>query len=135
MLAHFITYAIYKTQLPELVIFTVLFLLTRLKERFPAAQGSSGHCLFISASMITIKVIYDDIYSNKSWCIVGGQNLYTLKEVGQIERKICLYLEWTLHVKAAELEAYTSRQRSTVLTTQERETQRKWEGRVVVNET
>jgi len=107
-LAHFIAYAIHRTRLPEVVVFTALFLLARLKERFPAARGSSGHRLFISAFMIASKVICDDTYSNKSWCIVG-QNLYTLKEVNQMEREMCSYLEWILHVEAAELEAFTQR--------------------------
>lgn len=107
-LAHFIAYAIHRTRLPEVVVFTALFLLARLKERFPAARGSSGHRLFISAFMIASKVICDDTYSNKSWCIVG-QNLYTLKEVNQMEREMCSYLEWILHVEAAELEAFTLR--------------------------
>ncbi|KAG8843605.1 hypothetical protein FRB91_003248 [Serendipita sp. 411] len=107
-LAHFIAYAIHRTRLPEVVVFTSLFLLARLKERFPAARGSSGHRLFISAFMIASKVVCDDTYSNKSWCIVG-QNLYTLKEVNQMEREMCSYLEWILHVEAAELEAFTQR--------------------------
>lgn len=107
-LAHFIAYAIHRTRLPEVVVFTALFLLARLKERFPAARGSSGHRLFISAFMIASKVVCDDTYSNKSWCIVG-QNLYTLKEVNQMEREMCSYLEWILHVDAAELETFTQR--------------------------
>lgn len=107
-LAHFIAYAIHRTRLPEVVVFTSLFLLARLKERFPAARGSSGHRLFISAFMIASKVICDDTYSNKSWCIVG-QNLYTLKEVNQMEREMCSYLEWILHVEAAELDTFTKR--------------------------
>ena len=52
--------------------------------------------------MIASKVICDDTYSNKSWCI-AGQNLYTLKEVNQMEREMCSYLEWLLRVEALEL--------------------------------
>jgi hypothetical protein len=33
--------------------------------------------------------------------------LYMLKEVNQMEREMCSYLEWTLHVEAAELEAFS----------------------------
>jgi hypothetical protein len=33
--------------------------------------------------------------------------LYTLKEVNQMEREMCSYLEWILHVEAAELEAFS----------------------------
>lgn len=110
-LANFIAYAIHRTRLPEVVVFTALFLLSRLKDRFPAARGSSGHRLFISAFMIASKVVCDDTYSNKSWCIVG-QNLYTLKEVNQMEREMCSYLEWILHVEASELKAFEDKVRS-----------------------
>jgi len=109
-LANFIAYAIHRTRLPETVVFTALFLLSRLKERFPAARGSSGHRLFISAFMIASKVICDDTYSNKSWCIVG-QNLYSLKEVNQMEREMCSYLEWILYVDGPELERFEQKVR------------------------
>ena len=48
-LDHFIAYALHRTRLPESVTYASLFLLQRLKARFPAAKGSSGHRLFISA--------------------------------------------------------------------------------------
>jgi len=70
-LEHFIAYALHRTRLHISVTFAALYLLQRLKARFPAAKGSSGHHLFISAFMIASKIICDDTYSNKSWCIVG----------------------------------------------------------------
>ena len=70
-LANFIAYAVHRTRLHSSVTFAALYLLQRLKARFPTAQGSSGHRLFISAFMIASKVICDDTYSNKSWSIVG----------------------------------------------------------------
>ncbi|KAG8909740.1 hypothetical protein FRC01_006750, partial [Tulasnella sp. 417] len=70
--------------------------------RFPAARGSSGHRLFISAFMIASKVICDDTYSNKSWCVVG-QGMFSLREINQMEREMCSYLEWVLNVKPEEL--------------------------------
>jgi len=84
------------------VTFCALFLLSRLKGRFPAARGSSGHRLFISAFMIASKVICDDTYSNKSWCVVG-QGMFSLREINQMEREMCSYLEWILNVKPEEL--------------------------------
>jgi hypothetical protein len=45
-------------------MFAALILLQRLKARFPSARGSSGHRLFISAFMISSKVMCDDTYSN-----------------------------------------------------------------------
>jgi hypothetical protein len=96
-LPHFIAYAFHRTKLHESVTFAALVLLQRLKARFPTARGSSGHRLFISAFMIASKVICDDTYSNKSWCIVA-QNLFTLREINQMEREMCNYLDWELTV-------------------------------------
>jgi len=39
----------------------------------------------------------DDTYSNKSWCIVA-QGMFTLREVNQMEREMCTYLDWELTV-------------------------------------
>lgn len=94
-LAHFVAYALYRTRLPHFVTLTALLLLRRLKTRFPAARGSSGHRLFISAFMIASKVVCDDTYSNQSWCTVG-QKMFSLKEMNQMEREMCGYLEWNL---------------------------------------
>jgi hypothetical protein len=65
-LDHFIVYALHRTRLHSSVTFAALYLLQRLKARFPAAKGSSGHRLFISAFMLASKIICDDTY-----CIVG----------------------------------------------------------------
>jgi hypothetical protein len=72
-----------------------LLLLQRLKARYPSARGSSGHRLFISAFMIASKIVCDDTYSNQSWCIVA-QKMFELKEMNQMEREMCGYLEWNL---------------------------------------
>jgi hypothetical protein len=87
------------------VTFAALFLLQRLKKRFPAARGSSGHRLFLSAFMIASKVICEDTYSNKSWSIVG-QGMFQLREVNQMEREMCSYLDWELNVEPSELEEF-----------------------------
>jgi hypothetical protein len=79
------------------VTFLALYLLQRLKAHFPAAKGSSGHRLFISAFMLASKIICDDPYSNKSWCIVG-QGMFALREINQMKREMCSYLEWQLKV-------------------------------------
>jgi hypothetical protein len=49
--------------------FMALYPLQYLKACFPLAKGSLGHCLFISAFMPTSKLICDNIYSSKSWCV------------------------------------------------------------------
>jgi hypothetical protein len=47
---------------------------------FSGCQGSYGHCLFISAFMLASKIICDNTYSNKSWCIVG-QEMFAPQEI------------------------------------------------------
>ncbi|KAL7413460.1 hypothetical protein BDY24DRAFT_388619 [Mrakia frigida] len=101
-LANFIAYALHRTRLPALVTTSALLLLSRLKMRFPAARGSSGHRLFISAFMMASKVLCDDTYSNKSWCIVA-QQMFALKEVNQMEREMLGYLEWNVTVSGEEI--------------------------------
>jgi hypothetical protein len=66
-----IVYTLHRTRLHKSVTFATLYLLQHLKARSPAARGSSGHRLFISAFMLSSKVICDDTYSNKSWLIVN----------------------------------------------------------------
>ena len=104
-LALFIAYALHRTRLHHSVTFAALYLLLRLKSRFPAARGSSGHRLFISAFMLASKVICDDTYSNKSWSIVG-QGMFALREINQMEREMCSYLEWQLNVDPTELKDF-----------------------------
>ena len=65
-LDHFIAHALHRTRLHPSVTFAALYLLQRLKARFPAAKGSSGRRLFISAFMLASKIISDGTYSNKS---------------------------------------------------------------------
>lgn len=101
-LAEFIAYALHRTRLPDVITFQALFLLRRLKSRFPAARGSSGHRLFISALMLASKSSCDDTYSNKSWTIVS-QGLFTLREVNQMERELFGYLGFKVNVELEEL--------------------------------
>ena len=109
-LAMFIAYALHRTRLHASVTFAALYLLQRLKARFPAARGSSGHRLFISAFMLASKVICDDTYSNKSWSIVG-QGMFALREINQMEREMCSYLEWQLNVDPPQLRDFESKVR------------------------
>ena len=55
--------------------------------------------------MIASKVICDDTYSNKSWCVVG-QGMFSLREINQMEREMCSYLKWVLNVKPEELSEF-----------------------------
>jgi len=96
-LDHFIAYTLHQMQLHQSVTFAALYLLQCLKAQFPAAKGSSGHQLFISAFMLSSKIICNNTYSNKSWCIVG-QGMFALQEINQMEWEMCSYLEWQLNI-------------------------------------
>jgi hypothetical protein len=82
--------------------FAAIYPLSCLKARFLPAKGSSGHHLFISAFMPTSKLIHHDVYSSKSWCIVG-QGIFALWEINHMERERPSYLEWQLNVDATTL--------------------------------
>ena len=58
--------------------------------------------------MIASKVVCDDTYSNKSWAVVG-QGMFQLKEINQMEREMCGYLEWHLNIDYQELEQFTDK--------------------------
>lgn len=104
-LAEFVAYALHRTRLPDIITFQALFLLRRLKSRFPAARGSSGHRLFISALMLASKSSCDDTYSNKSWTIVC-QGLFSFREVNQMERELFGYLDFRVNVEMDELSLF-----------------------------
>jgi len=86
-------YALYRTRLPVSITHQALLLLSRLKQRYPSARGTSTspHRLFLSSLMLSSKISMDDTYSNKSWQIVG-QGLFELREVNQMERELFAFL-------------------------------------------
>ncbi|KXN85284.1 PHO85 cyclin-2 [Leucoagaricus sp. SymC.cos] len=57
--------------------------------------------------MIASKVICDDTYSNKSWAIVA-QGMFSLREVNQMEREMCGYLDWEINVDNEILTSFES---------------------------
>jgi hypothetical protein len=58
--------------------------------------------------MLASKIICDDTYSNKSWCIVG-QGVFALREINQMEQEICSnYLEWHLNIDPSTLHDFQS---------------------------
>ncbi|KAI0315301.1 hypothetical protein OF83DRAFT_1028823, partial [Amylostereum chailletii] len=106
----FIAYALHRTKLHSSVTFAALYLLQCLKARFPAANGSSGHRLFISVFMLAAKIICDNAYSNKSW-YSAAQSMFALHEINQMEREMCSYLEWQLNVDPTVLREFETRVR------------------------
>lgn len=101
-LAEFIAYALHRTQLPAFVAFHALYLLKRLKQRFPSSRGSSGHRLIIAAMMIACKFACDDTYSNQSWTIVG-QGMFTLREINTMEQELFGFLGYKVNVATEQL--------------------------------
>lgn len=96
-LPNFIAYVLRRTNLHHSIVFASLILLQRLKSRFPTAQGSSGHRLFTSTLMMAAKIFLDDAYSNKSWVTIT-QGMFPLREINQMEREICKFLDWDLTI-------------------------------------
>lgn len=82
-----------------------MYLLRCLRERFPTAKNCSGHRMVIPSLMLASKTICDDNYSNESWCNATGR-LFKLRELNQMEREMCRYLEWQLNVDAKALEDF-----------------------------
>ncbi|KAI6106570.1 hypothetical protein EDD16DRAFT_1424130, partial [Pisolithus croceorrhizus] len=71
-----------------------------LVQWFPTTHGLSDHCPFISTFMLASgKVIYDDMYSIKSWCTVT-QQIFQLWEIlggDNAPLEMCQYSEWELN--------------------------------------
>jgi len=111
-LARFIAYGFHRTRLPSSVAYHALFLLSRLKARYPAASCAFGHRLFLTSYMLSSKVICDDTYSNKSWAIVG-QGFYDLRDVNLMEREMIHYLSWDLTISGPDLATFTDRVKAT----------------------
>ena len=101
------SYSLYRTRLPLPIVHQALFLLGKLKQRYPTARGSatSAHRLFLSSLMLSSKISMDDTYSNKSWQVVG-QGLFELREVNQMERELFAFLGWNVVVRDEELAAW-----------------------------
>ncbi|KAH7093966.1 hypothetical protein BKA62DRAFT_676362 [Auriculariales sp. MPI-PUGE-AT-0066] len=105
-LANFIAYILHRTE--PCVMTTALLFLDRLKSQYPNARGSCGHRLFLTAYMIASKVLYDDTYDNISWSILG-QGMFALHQVNQMERELCLHLNWDFRCNTddvADFEGY-----------------------------
>ncbi|KAF7791965.1 hypothetical protein EIP86_002992 [Pleurotus ostreatoroseus] len=110
-LSEFIAYALHRTQLHHTVTFTALFLLLKLRLKFPDKDYLSGPRLFLCALMVASKVINDDTYSNRSWT-TAGQHFFPLRDLNSMERALCLYLEWELNVDPTDLQHFESKVRA-----------------------
>ncbi|EIW76961.1 hypothetical protein CONPUDRAFT_158102 [Coniophora puteana RWD-64-598 SS2] len=89
-LPYFIAYALHRT---------------KLHAPLPHCSRLFWPPLFVSAFMIASKVICDDTYSNKSRSIVA-QSMFQLREINQMEREMCQYLDWELSVDPVTLQEF-----------------------------
>ncbi|KAH7070886.1 hypothetical protein BKA62DRAFT_773813 [Auriculariales sp. MPI-PUGE-AT-0066] len=107
-LSHFVAYILHRTRLPTSVPFTALYYLQQLKTLHPLATGSSCHRLFFAAYMIAAKFHCDDTYTLESWGIVS-RAMFSHKEINQMERELCRYLNWGLNVEPDALAQFEAK--------------------------
>ncbi|TBU31150.1 hypothetical protein BD311DRAFT_804924 [Dichomitus squalens] len=101
-LKHFIAYVLYRTRFDSAVVFSTLYLLYRLKERYPACTGTSGLRLFLPALVVTAKMMLDDTYSNKSFALLS-QGMFPVREVNHMERKLLSEMDMEVNPPTTEL--------------------------------
>lgn len=106
-LLDFIAYALYRVRLPAWVVYHALYLLRRLKARFPLARGSCGQRLFIAALMLASKTVCDDTYSNRSWTIVA-QGAFSLADINTMEAELFAFLAYRVNIAPAQLAAFAT---------------------------
>ncbi|KAM5542983.1 hypothetical protein V8D89_003367 [Ganoderma adspersum] len=88
-----------------LVAFAALFLLRQLKSQFPESRGNlgdTGHRLFLSAFILAHKVLCDTTNWNRTWSTIIG-NMFLPREVNQMERYLCDYLDWKVGIEGIAL--------------------------------
>jgi Cyclin, N-terminal domain len=107
-LADFILHALRRTQYDKEIALAALYLLKRLHTRYPTTRAMSGHRLFLTAFMLSSKLISDNTYSTKSWYEVG-QKLFSIPELNRMEREMIECLDWQVHIPPNELEKLTER--------------------------
>ncbi|KAJ3500969.1 hypothetical protein NMY22_g19081 [Coprinellus aureogranulatus] len=104
----FISYILRRTDLPSTVIFSALILVQRLKCVCPPGERSAiGHRIILSALMLSAKYLLERTYDNRSWRIASGR-LFSLQEINQMERDMCLLLDWDLTIDNEILENFTT---------------------------
>ncbi|KAM5542982.1 hypothetical protein V8D89_003366 [Ganoderma adspersum] len=109
-LKQFITYVLRAARLPPSVTFSALFLLERVKTRFPTIDMPSGHRLFITAYIIAAKVLVDPPY-RPSWWDVIAYRTFEGEEMHQMEREMLVCLGWDVQVQPDALAEFEEKVR------------------------
>lgn len=97
LLYPFIAYVIWRAQRPFEVSFYALFLLLKLKAKYPRATYQSGHRLFLISFMLAAKLTQDNAYANMAWRDIG-MYIFPLEHLNEMERNMCKYLDWNFNV-------------------------------------
>ncbi|KAH7094150.1 hypothetical protein BKA62DRAFT_43841 [Auriculariales sp. MPI-PUGE-AT-0066] len=82
-----------------------LYLLKKLKSRFPKARGSCGFRLFLASFMIASKTMSDIAHTNGEWAEMG-MSLFSTKVLFRMECEMFNYLDWKLIIRSEELEHF-----------------------------
>ena len=109
-LARFIAFMLYRTKAPDCIVFGAMYLLERLKRIVGATQSSTGQRLFCTALLLSWKTISDFTVSNRIWAkmTIGVSNLGS---INRMEREMCAFLGWRLHIESEELSRFEERLR------------------------
>lgn len=109
-LVEFIAYIVYRTRSPDSFVFAAMYLLERLKSSLGRTRQTTGHRLFITALLLAWKTISDQLYSNKTWASIS-RGTFTLEVINRMEREMCCYLRWRLHIDGSALSSFEARLR------------------------
>jgi hypothetical protein len=69
----------------------------------PRCKGSqgSGHRLFLAATILAAKYMYDDTFDNTAWATVSS-GLFDLEQVNHMERELLGFLDFSLFIQSQE---------------------------------
>jgi hypothetical protein len=102
-LPHFIAHVLFTTSATPAVAFAALAYLARLKKAYPKASSQSGNRLFFAAFLIAHKFISDVEHGNRQYTEAAVQGLIPLREVNQLVREMCQYLDWKFFIVERDL--------------------------------
>ena len=109
-LMQFITHVLRHAGLPPSVTFATLFLLERVKTRFPTIGMASGHRIFMTAFIIAAKVLVDPPHRPSWWDLIA-YNTFEREELDQMEREMLACLGWDVQFQPEALTEFEEKVR------------------------
>ncbi|CCM05891.1 uncharacterized protein FIBRA_08129 [Fibroporia radiculosa] len=91
----FIGYVLYRTHLAKWTVINALYLLDILKKRFEKGRVFCGHYLILTALILSMKMLADDVYALHSWVAAAG-NRFHGREIARLEREVLRLLDYNL---------------------------------------